>query len=86
MLPVVFRSLYASDGFFLTLCSVLLQLSSPFSSPTSTKLLKIQPTYCLAAKGAQANALAMNVHMWGKYLWFLFLYFFEIRGQYSVYY
>lgn len=65
MLPVVFRSLYASDGFFLTLCSVLLQLSSPFSSPTSTKLLKIQPTYCLAAKGAQANALAMNVHMWG---------------------
>ena len=66
MMPQLFDSTYCSDGFFLNLSLVLLRLCIPFSEPRSPKLLRIQPTYCLATVSDRTTAAARNVHMIGK--------------------
>jgi ubiquitin conjugation factor E4 A len=61
------RSVFATDGFFFNLASVLIRLSLPFcvhniaGKPANTKFLKIDPTYC-AACGAK-DRLERDVHM-----------------------
>ena len=69
MLPQLFNSIYCSDGFFLNLCSVMLRLCTPFSAPQSPRLLKVQPTYCLATKGQPQDVRNRNIHIVGKCLW-----------------
>jgi hypothetical protein len=43
------NDIYASDGFFLNLLVILLDLAAPFSKPFSQGLLKIDPTYSIVA-------------------------------------
>ena len=45
------NDLYASDGFFLNLLVILLDLAAPFSKPYSPSLLKIDPSYSLITDG-----------------------------------
>ena len=59
--PMIFGAMYGSDSFFLNLCSVLLRLSRPFAQPRNNKLLKIQPTYCMATAKP-----ASGIHMKGE--------------------
>jgi len=61
--PLMFSNMYASDGFFLNLCAVLLRLAKPFSQPCSQKLLKIDPTYIHATAGDRQAARDKGVHM-----------------------
>ena len=66
-LPGVFNAMHASDGFFMNLLAVLLRLCKPFAEPKSTKLLKVQPSYCLATKGDDTQLQERNVHAKGYY-------------------
>lgn len=52
-----------SDGFMLNLSSVLLRLCQPFISDSSSKILKIDPTYCAAKIHSEEEAQIRNVHM-----------------------
>ena len=61
--PLVYTQMYASDGFFLNLCAVLLRLSQPFSQPSSPKLLKIDPTYIHGTSGDRNIARDRGIHM-----------------------
>jgi hypothetical protein len=62
--PMIFGAMYCSDSFFLNLCSVLLRLSRPFAQPRSPKLLKIQPSYCLAT-AKPTPGIHMKGQWWG---------------------
>ena len=59
----------ASDGFSVNLCAVMLRLCKPFADPKSPKLLKIQPTYCLATAGQREQVRSRNIHMHGQCFW-----------------
>src|SRR6266487_77734 len=55
-----------TDGFMLNFAAVLLRLSKPFCTPFSSKLLKIDPRYCLASSLAlDANYDSDGVHIHG---------------------
>lgn len=64
-MPQVFNQIYATDGFCLNLCHVMLRLSRPFSEPRSEKLLKIQPSYSAAIATDASQSKEMGVHMRG---------------------
>ena len=67
-MPMLLDQMYCSDAFFVNLCAVLLRLCKPFSEPCSAKLLKVQPTYCLATRGQREQVLNRNIHMRGNVL------------------
>ena len=67
------QNMYASDGFMLNLCTVLLQFCQPFSNPasltfptTAAKILKVAPSYCLATAGSDEDRTAKCVHCKGN--------------------
>ena len=64
-MPQLFHQLHCSDGFSLNLCTVLLRLCQPFAQPGSVKMLKVQPTYCLATVGEARQLVERGVHMKG---------------------
>ncbi|CAH1794964.1 unnamed protein product [Owenia fusiformis] len=61
-MPAIFGTMYASDGFYMNLCGILLKLCQPFSQPCSPKLLKIQPTYCRVVVPA-GETRQRSIHM-----------------------
>ena len=71
-MPGAFNLMHCSDGFFMNLLSVLLRLCKPFCEPGSTKLLKVQPTYCLATQGDPKQLSDRNVHAKGRFVFLLF--------------
>ncbi|XP_056018090.1 ubiquitin conjugation factor E4 A-like isoform X2 [Ostrea edulis] len=64
-MPQLFTQMYASDGFCLNLCSIMLRLCKPFSEPKSAKLLKIQPTYCRMVAASDKQAKERGIHAEG---------------------
>lgn len=56
---------YCSDGFFINFCAVMLRFCKPFADPKSTKLLKVQPTYCVATAGTTEELKKRSIHMKG---------------------
>lgn len=65
-MPQLFTQMYASEGFCLNLCSIMLRLCKPFSEPRSAKLLKIQPTYCRMVAGNERDARERGLHAEGE--------------------
>lgn len=65
-MPQLFTQMYASEGFCLNLCSIMLRLCKPFSEPRSAKLLKIQPTYCRMVAGNEKDARERGLHAEGE--------------------
>lgn len=61
----VFDSQFCSDGFFLNLCHVMLQMCQPFSVPNSDKLLKIKPSYTRANVSSEEDRKRKCVHARG---------------------
>ena len=55
----LFGFAFVSDGFFLNLNIILLQLARPFAEAYSPKLLKINPVYCISRTA--------HVHLKGNY-------------------
>ncbi|VVC44918.1 Hypothetical protein CINCED_3A005936 [Cinara cedri] len=56
---------FISDGFALNLSTVLLKLCQPFiSNSDSLKLLKIDPTYCVAKVQNSEESRERGVHLW----------------------
>lgn len=64
-MPQLFTQMYASEGFCLNLCSIMLRLCKPFSEPRSAKLLKIQPTYCRMVAANEKEARERGIHAEG---------------------
>ncbi|XP_061168185.1 ubiquitin conjugation factor E4 A-like [Saccostrea echinata] len=64
-MPQLFTQMYASEGFCLNLCSIMLRLCKPFSEPKSAKLLKIQPTYCRMVAANEKEAKEKGIHTEG---------------------
>nr|XP_022317607.1 ubiquitin conjugation factor E4 A-like [Crassostrea virginica] len=64
-MPQLFTQMYASEGFCLNLCSIMLRLCKPFSEPRSAKLLKIQPTYCRMVAANEKEAREKGMHAEG---------------------
>jgi len=73
MMPQMFNAIYSSDAFFLNMAVVLLRLSAPVISPSSSHILHIQPTYCLATVASREDARARKVHMIGQFCVFILL-------------
>ena len=65
-MPQLFTQMYASEGFCLNLCSIMLRLCKPFSEPRSAKLLKIQPTYCRMVAANEKEAREKGMHAEGE--------------------
>ncbi|XP_071105758.1 ubiquitin conjugation factor E4 A-like [Haliotis cracherodii] len=61
-IPQLFNQMYCSEGFSLNLCHVMLKLCQPFSNPTSTKLLKIQPSYTCAVAASDGEVKSRSIH------------------------
>ena len=72
-MPQVFNQMYASDGFCINLCYVLLNFCKPFTAIQATdKLLKIQPSYTGFIAADSKHAQKAGVHTEGTVKCFIF--------------